>query len=190
VPDEAARRSYDGPMSRIPPLVGTALGLVLALLAATPTAATPTAATPTAATPTAGAATAGATAPGPGRADAASYAADAVRATNAARARRGLRPLGTTRCLRRAAARQAAAMARKGSIWHQDLGVVMRDCGLGAVGENVAAGYPTGRAVVRGWMGSSGHRANILQPRFRLVAVAARRSGSGTWYAAQVFGRR
>ena len=156
-------------MSRIPPLLGTALlGLVLTLTTPVPAQAAPAA----------------------GRADAASYAADAVRATNAARARHDLRALRTTGCLRRAAARQAIAMARQGSIWHQDLGVVMRDCGLATVGENVAAGYPTGRAVVRGWMGSPGHRANILQRRYRVVAVAARRSDAGTWYAAQVFGRR
>ncbi|KRF36489.1 CAP domain-containing protein [Nocardioides sp. Soil805] len=155
-------------MSRIPPLLGTAL---LALVLAVPATA--------------------ATAPAAARADGAtSYAADAVRATNAARARHDLRALRSTRCLRRAATRQARAMARRESIWHQDIGAVMSTCGLGSVGENVAAGYPSGRAVVTGWMGSEGHRANILEPRYRLVAVAARRGGSGTWYAAQVFGRR
>ena len=39
-------------------------------------------------------------------------------------------------------------------------------------------------------MRSEGHRANILSRGFRLVAVGARRDGDGTWYAAQVFGRR
>ena len=29
-------------------------------------------------------------------------------------------------------------------------------------GENIAAGYPTPEAAVKGWMNSSGHRANIL----------------------------
>ncbi len=67
----------------------------------------------------------------------------------------------------------------------------MSECHLVAAGENVAYGYPTGRSVVnRGWMRSEGHRANILSTGFRLVAVAARRDGSGTWYAAQVFGAR
>ena len=28
-------------------------------------------------------------------------------------------------------------------------------------GENIAWGYPTGEAVLEGWLGSSGHRANI-----------------------------
>jgi uncharacterized protein YkwD len=39
-------------------------------------------------------------------------------------------------------------------------------------------------------MKSEGHRANILDKVFKLVAVAARRDDQGTWYAAQVFGRR
>ena len=52
----------------------------------------------------------------------------------------------------------------------------MDECGLVTTGENVAYGYPTGRKVVnQGWMRSDGHRANILNPDFKLVAVAARR---------------
>ncbi len=73
---------------------------------------------------------------------------------------------------------------------HQDLGRVMRRCNLRTAGENIAAGHPTGRAVVRGWMDSEGHRANILNRRYRLLGMAMRRSDNGTPYAAQVFGRR
>ena len=123
--------------------------------------------------------------------DEAAYASAAVRATNAARAEHDRRALHVSDCLHRFAVKQAAAMAAAGSIYHQDLGAVMSGCGLNAAGENVAAGYPTGRSVVRqGWMKSAGHRTNILSRSFRLVAVAARRGGDGTWYAAQVFGRR
>jgi uncharacterized protein YkwD len=61
---------------------------------------------------------------------------------------------------------------------------------VGTVGENVAYGYTSGREVVQGWMHSPGHRANILNRGFRVVAVAAAESDSGRWYAAQVFGRR
>ena len=39
-------------------------------------------------------------------------------------------------------------------------------------------------------MHSEGRRANILSRDYRLVAVAARRGAGGTWYVAQVFGRR
>ena len=42
------------------------------------------------------------------------------------------------------------------------------------VGENLAMGtlwLATPRAIVRGWMASPGHRANILDPRFRDTAI-------------------
>ena len=118
------------------------------------------------------------------------YAAAAVRATNIARTEDGLRALRVSDCLRGFAVRQAAAMAKAESMYHQDLGPVMDGCGLSTAGENVAAGYPSGRSVVRrGWMRSEGHRANILSRDYRLVAVAARRSDGGTWFVAQVFGQ-
>lgn len=119
------------------------------------------------------------------------YADQAHRTTNQQRAKQDLARLGRSRCLQQFAARQAALMARKRTIFHQDLAPVLRECDLGLAGENVARGYPTGRAVVnRGWMRSPLHRANILSPGYRLMAVAARRGSDGRWYAAQVFGRR
>jgi uncharacterized protein YkwD len=122
---------------------------------------------------------------------ASSYAAKAVRATNEARVDNGLKALRVSECLRGFAVKQAASMAARGVLDHQDLGAIMQACGLSTAGENVAYGYPTGGAVVRqGWMKSEGHRANILSTSYRIVAVAARRSDDGTWYAAQVFGRR
>lgn len=122
---------------------------------------------------------------------AAEYAEQAVKATNAAREANDRRPLKVNECLRGFAVKQARAMAAAEEIYHQDLGAIMDACGLMTAGENVAYGYPTGKAVVnQGWMRSEGHRANILSRSFRLVAVAARRDDDGTWYAAQVFGRR
>jgi uncharacterized protein YkwD len=64
----------------------------------------------------------------------------------------------------------------------------MRTCNLVAAGENVAYGYPSGRAVVRAWMHSPGHRANILSRTYRGMGLAARKS-DGVWYVAQVFGK-
>jgi uncharacterized protein YkwD len=56
------------------------------------------------------------------------------------------------------------------------------------VGENIATGFGTPAAVVRGWMASTGHCQNILDPRFRYVgtgvsrrAIAGVSSGGGTW---------
>ena len=38
-------------------------------------------------------------------------------------------------------------------------------------GENIAKGYTTPEAVVKGWMGSQGHRANILNGSFTKIGV-------------------
>lgn len=119
------------------------------------------------------------------------YADQAHRATNKQRAQRDLVRLAKNRCLKRFAAKQASLMASRSDIFHQDLGPILRTCDLSMVGENVAFGFPTGRAVVnRGWMNSPGHRANILQPRYRLMGIAARKNDAGVWFVAQVFGRR
>ena len=118
------------------------------------------------------------------------YANQAVRATNAVRANHDLGAVKKNACLRKAAARQARRMAAQQRLFHQDLGPLLKRCGLSWVGENVAYGYPTGRAVVRqGWMKSPGHRANILNGQFNRVGIAARRADDGQWYAAQVLGR-
>ncbi|GAB3201500.1 CAP domain-containing protein [Nocardioides hungaricus] len=94
-------------------------------------------------------------------------------------------------CVQRYAVRQAKRMARQQRMFHQDLGRVLRECGLSRAGENVAYGYPSGRVLVnQGWMRSAGHRRNILNRDFRLLGTGAARSADGTWYAVQVFGRR
>lgn len=36
-------------------------------------------------------------------------------------------------------------------------------------GENIAQGYPTAQTVFQGWLNSSGHRANIINPNFKDV---------------------
>lgn len=117
------------------------------------------------------------------------YAAQAHAATNAHRADTGLVKLKKNDCLKKYAVRQAKRMASKRRMFHQDLGPILNTCGASLVGENVGYGYRSGKAVVAAWMRSPSHRANILQPKYRLMAVAARKGG-GVWYVAQVFGRK
>src|SRR3954449_6530822 len=115
------------------------------------------------------------------------YAADATSATNTNRTEQGLPVLRANRCLRRAAVRQATRMAQREQMFHQDLGAVLDRCHLGAAGENVAYGYPSGTSGVEdGWMPSAGHRANILDPSFTLMGIGARKGHNGRWYVAQV----
>jgi uncharacterized protein YkwD len=118
------------------------------------------------------------------------YVDTAFTATNHQRTERGLDGLHHRRCLTRFAERWARHMARQGELVHQSLGPIMRRCDLSVAGENIAVGYPSGRAVVnRGWMHSAGHRENILRPSFRLMGIGAHRDGRGTWWVSQVFGR-
>ena len=117
------------------------------------------------------------------------YANAAFKATNERRVAHDRVRLSRGDCLQRYARRQAIRMAEQRRMFHQDLGPILRRCGQSMVGENVAYGYPTGRAVVRAWMNSSGHRANILEPRYRRMGLAARKGSDGRWYVSQVFGR-
>ncbi|HEY8341846.1 MAG TPA: CAP domain-containing protein [Calditerricola sp.] len=39
-------------------------------------------------------------------------------------------------------------------------------------GENIAKGYPDAQSVMAGWMGSAGHRQNILHPAYDRIGVA------------------
>ncbi|WAP54012.1 CAP domain-containing protein [Streptomyces sp. S465] len=56
------------------------------------------------------------------------------------------------------------------------------------IGENIACGWRSPAEVVRGWMDSPGHRANILKPDFTHIGVGyATGSRAGTYWT-QVFG--
>lgn len=119
------------------------------------------------------------------------YGNSAFRATNHERADRGVRPVKKNSCLKRFAVKHARKMANQRRLFHQPLGPILRRCRLSQVGENVAYGFPSGSAVVAGWMRSThGHREQVLNGRYRQVGIAARRAGNGRWYVSQVFGRR
>lgn len=120
-----------------------------------------------------------------------SYGRSAFDATNQQREKRDHKTLAANACLRKYAVRQARKMANREDIWHQDLQRILADCHMSWVGENVAAGFSSGRTVVNdGWMKSPDHRENLLDRKFRLMKVAARKGDDGRWYAAQVLGKR
>ena len=104
---------------------------------------------------------------------------------NHARASRGLRRLHLQRRLGRAARSHSADMARRGYFSHDSRSGAsfldrirhagyLRHTRQWMVGENIAWGtgrLATPRAIVRAWMHSPGHRANILNGRFREIGV-------------------
>jgi uncharacterized protein YkwD len=99
-----------------------------------------------------------------------------VEQTNAQRARYGLPALEVDENLVESARKHATWMARYRSLQHSH-----------GVAENIAMGYSTAEAALRGWMNSSGHRANILNRGYRRIGVAAYQSAGGTIYWCQQF---
>ena len=63
---------------------------------------------------------------------------------------------------------------------------MMRSFGISyrTAGENIAKGYQSPEAVVRGWMNSPGHRANILNSSYTHIGVGYVASGN---YWTQMF---
>lgn len=57
------------------------------------------------------------------------------------------------------------------------------------IAENVAWNQRSAQEVVAGWMTSTGHRENMLDPAFTEMGAAMARSSRGEPYWIQVFGR-
>lgn len=55
-------------------------------------------------------------------------------------------------------------------------------------GENLGKGYTTAEEVYAAWMASPTHAANIMDERFKTVAVAVYQDSDGIWYWAEEFG--
>jgi uncharacterized protein YkwD len=112
-----------------------------------------------------------------------------VRATlcglNRERAHHGLRVLKLDKRLSRAARRHARDMARRNYFSHDTLGGgsfvdriraegYLRGAHSWVVGENLAwgsRGFSRPRVIMRMWMNSPGHRANILNASFREIGI-------------------
>ena len=100
-----------------------------------------------------------------------------VDGTNAERARFGLAPLAVDVNLMGTARQHGTWMASNQQLVHTNIGVA----------ENIAMGQQNTQEVVRCWMNSSGHRANILNGGHRRIGVAAYRTAAGTIYWCQQF---
>ena len=101
-----------------------------------------------------------------------------VRKTNAERAKYGRSPLTIDASLLQSARRHAQWMTHNRTMHHAS---------NGAVAENIAMGQRSSSKVIRTWMNSPGHRANILNSRYRRIGVAAYRTSDGRNYWCQQF---
>lgn len=97
---------------------------------------------------------------------------------NAERTKAGVPSLKISPGLNRAAAWKSADSSASGhSLSHQDsLGRMpparARDCGYpGGAAENIAYGFPSAAATLTAWMGSPGHRANILNSTYKMIGI-------------------
>jgi uncharacterized protein YkwD len=114
----------------------------------------------------------------PGAAATSSREAKLIAKINHARAVHGLRALRTKPGLMRYAGQHSADMAARHDLYHTtNFGVV---CCWSAIGENIAYNS-TVRRVHRAFMGSPGHRANILNPHMRRVGVGIVERGGRLW---------
>lgn len=107
--------------------------------------------------------------------------------TNAERTSRSLRPLAFSSCADGYADSWATSLLRVGSLTHQALAPILSSCGASRVGENVAYGNVTPEQLVAMWMGSAGHRANILNAAFTHLGVGTVSAATGRVYGVQVF---
>lgn len=113
------------------------------------------------------------------------YEQEVIRLVNAERAKYGLAALTEDWELSRVARYKSQDMHDNRYFSHTSPTYgspfqMIRAFGLSyrSAGENIAMGYSTPAAVVRGWMNSEGHRANILSSAYTKIGVGYVADGS------------
>jgi uncharacterized protein YkwD len=114
------------------------------------------------------------------------YATDLADATHAARDDEGLPTLESSSCARTAATARATALVGVAELTHAPMDAVLAGCDVGSAGENLSRSASPADAVVDAWMGSSGHRANILDTTWTHMGVACVADGDAL-LCSQVF---
>lgn len=114
-----------------------------------------------------------------------------IRLTNAARQQNGVALLEADSGLARAAAVRAQEISRSFSHTRPGGGSfvsALSESGVAyrSAGENIASGQSSADEVVRAWLASPGHRANILAGRYSRIGAAAIEV-NGTTYWVQLF---
>lgn len=114
--------------------------------------------------------------------------------TNQERAKYGLKALAHDWELSRVARYKSVDMRDKNYFSHTSPTygspfTMMKNFGIAyrSAGENIAAGQTTAAEVVRAWMNSPGHRANILNQGYTRIGVGYAAGGSQRHYWTQMF---
>ena len=114
-------------------------------------------------------------------------ALEVVRLVNEEREKQGLEPLDVDENLMELARIRAEELEGKFSHERPD-GTHAAQVFSG--GENIAGDYTSPSAVMEAWMGSEGHRANILRERFHYIGVGCYQDTNGDLYWVQLFSPR
>lgn len=114
------------------------------------------------------------------------YAAALVASTDAARVAEGLDPLVVSACAQQAAGERAQALVGHAELTHALLDGVSSTCGVSRAAENLSRAAAPAPDVVDAWLGSPGHRNNLLDPDLREVGVACVPDGAAL-LCSQVF---
>ena len=119
---------------------------------------------------------------------------EVVRLVNRERESRGLAPVRRTASVSRVARQKADDMCAHNYFSHTSPTYgspfdMMKKFGISyrSAGENIAKGYRTVDAVMKGWMNSSGHRANILSSSYTQLGVGYCIDSAGNGYWVQMF---
>ncbi|MEQ1735693.1 MAG: cell wall-binding repeat-containing protein [Rhodoglobus sp.] len=121
-----------------------------------------------------------------------SQVTEVVAQVNQHRANAGLAALVSDPTLDAAAQAWAQHLASTGTFVHSTYDWrVSQISGAGWTnsGENIAAGYSTSSSVMAAWMGSAGHRANILNSSYTGIGVGYVQGGPYGYYWVQIFAR-
>ncbi len=121
-----------------------------------------------------------------------SYVEQVVNLVNTERAKEGLAPLSVDKKVQAAA--QVRAVEIKSSFSHtrpngSNFSTALKEQGVSyrRSGENIAWGQRTPEEVVKAWMNSAGHRANIMNKSFTKIGVGYYQGSNGVNYWSQLF---
>lgn len=105
--------------------------------------------------------------------------------TNEEREAAGIAALTWSDCLAVKAAERAEPFVDDPDLVHD---VLVNTCTPGvSAGENLSRSSRTARQVVEAWMGSAGHRANLMSPDFATSGIACAPAPEGVYACSQLF---
>lgn len=103
---------------------------------------------------------------------------DVISRVNTERRSRGLNPLKISKNLMESARRWSGRQAEQKRMYHS---------GWPGIAENVARGQKNPSEVMRAWLNSPGHRANILNPRYSEMGAGVVVASDGQPFWTQQF---